>query len=162
MINHITQFFSLLFTEKQEYMWIGVCMVSAIIVAIGIIKFFFKLDKIKCDWLKNIILSVISVASCFVATAITFWTKQLSFEFYWVTAGIVSAVTTLVYHSYAKWGIKNFVHFVGSKTLGKFFGAFSSAKDLDELQAHIAALPSEVKAATKKQNNTHDNELTNL
>ena len=137
-------------------------MVSAIIVAIGIIKFFFKLDKIKCDWLKNIILSVISVASCFVATAITFWTKQLSFEYYWVTAGLVSAVTTLVYHSYAKWGIKNFVHFVGGKTLGKFFGAFSTAKDLDELQAHLVALPAEVKTASKKKNETSDKELKNL
>ena len=162
MINHVTQFFSLLFTEKQEYMWIGVGMVSAIIVAIGIMKFAFKLDNIKCDWLKNIILSAISVASCFVATAIMFWTKQLPFEFYWVTAGVVSAFTTLVYHSYAKWGIKNLVHFIGSKTLGKFFGAFSSAKDLDELQAQLAALPSTVKAETKKKIDEHDKELKNL
>ena len=151
MIESIKNFFTLLFTEGQEYFWIGVCMVSAIIVGIGIIKYLFKLDNIKCDWLKNIVLSLISVLSCFGGVAIMFWTKGISFEFYWIVSGVVSAVTTLVYHSYAKWGIKNFVHWVGSKTLGRLFGIIGSAKDIEELQAQLNSLPHDIKTAVKRE-----------
>lgn len=164
MIENVKNFFYLLFTEKQEYLWIGVCMVSAIIVAIGILKYLFKLDNIKCDWLRSITLSALSVIACFVSTAIMFWSKGISFEYYLISSSIISAVTTLVYHTYAKWGLKNFVHFIGGKTLGKLFGA-SSAKDIDELKVAISNIPSEVKASyesKKKKTAPTDNELKNL
>lgn len=162
MIASVKNFFHLLFTQGQEYLWIGVLMVSAIIVLIGIIKPK-TFDKIKNQTIRSIALSLASIAMCFAGTAITFWTKGISFQYFVISAMVVSVFMVLTYWAYAQLGFKKLIHWIGAKALGKFFGILSSAKDIEEFKAQISYLPTEIKSATKKaKDTTTDKELKNL
>ena len=162
MIASIKQFFHLLLTANMEYFWIGVCMVSAIIVFLGIVKHF-TFDKIKNEVVRDITLSLASIAICFGGTAVMLWVKSISFDYYWVVSCVISATTIIAYWAYAHLGFKPLIHWIGSKTLAKVFGVVTTAKDVEELKAHLEALPTEMKkAAQKAKKNKVDKELENL
>ena len=132
-------------------------MVSAIIVLLGIVKFF-TLDKIRNETVRDILTSLASLGLCFAGVFGLFWVKGISYDYYWVVSAIMCVITILVYWAYAHLGFKPFIHWLGTKVLTKVSLIFSNANDIEEFKAQVAAIPSQI----KKAKNPTDTELKNL
>ena len=163
MVTSIRNFFTSLFTEGQQFIIMGVVMVSAIIVLIGLLKPF-TFDKIPFKPLRKVALAFSNIALSFAATAICFWVYSIPFMYYWYGATIVCFATIITYWIYENTCLRNLIHTIGSLTLGKLIPVFFNNKnDVDKLKKELQNVGNELtKTAKKSLTDTSDKELKNL
>lgn len=163
MVTSIRNFFTSLFTDGQQFIIMGVVMVSAIIVLIGLLKPF-TFDKIPYKELRRAALALTNVGFSFAATAICFWIYSIPFMYYWYGAVLVTVATILTYWLYECTPLRSTIHFIGSHTLGKLIPVFFNNKnDVDKLKKELQNVGNELtKTAKKSLTDTSDKELKNL
>ena len=163
MATSIKNFFTSLFTDGQQFIIMGVVMVSAIIVLIGLLKPF-TFDKIPFKPLRKVALALTNVGLSFAATAICFWIYSIPFMYYLYGAGCVTLATIITYWLYENTCLRNLIHFIGSHTLGKIIPVFFNNKnDVKKLKEELKNVGNELAKSTKKTlTDKSDNELKNL
>lgn len=171
MFSHIETALNFVKGNWENLWLVGVIMVSAITVLIGILKPLL-FDKIKCKQLRRTSLAFSNVALCFGGTAIWFLAKSFSYEFYLHTATVVSLVSIVWYWIYENTPLRWAIHKIGSMTLKKIYAMVSNKLDkvdeIDvekEIESLIINAQGKVKAeklSTKTSAKKVDKELKDL
>ena len=166
MLEQITNIFALFTSNFADNFLTGVIMVSAIIVFIGILKPLL-FDKIQFKPLRKAALALSCVASCFIATAVTFWAYGIAFSYYLYASFAVFVFTVIVYWFYENTCLRNLIKKIGTIVLSKVYKAVSNIinkNDVEQLKAEVKAVRLEVKNELKlgKAKVKTDKELNNL
>lgn len=168
MFDYISAFMEALKGNIYENIIYGMIMVSAIIVLIGLLKPL-VFDKIKWKPLRKAMIAVADITCCFVATAIAFWSRGASFEYYLISTAVVFVATVVVYWFYENTCFRDLIHKIGSITIKKAISVFTAIvenkdakeikKEIDKVQKELKTIArNELSVATKKV----DKELKNL
>lgn len=141
----------------------GIIMASMIIVLIGALKPLL-FNKIKNKHLRGALLSFTNVAFSFIAVAVAFWTKGISFEYYWFTAICFCVFCVFLYWAYenltqARAGIHKLGTFMWKKLAptirNKLDSAIASLNDTKQLTNMVDTfVKTEAKQTSKKTNLT--------
>ena len=116
MLENIKSFFQMVVADWQNFLLGGIVIVSAIIVAIGIIKPLIT-KKFTNAHAKKGILAGLDVVFSFAGTALQFWVTEMPFNHY-VVASIMHLVATIVvYWLYENTSLRDVIHTIGSAAL---------------------------------------------
>ena len=150
----------------EDLLLLGVIMVSAITVLIGILKPF-VFNKIKWKPLRRALLAFSNVALCFVSTVVLFEIEHYSYDMYWYSAGAVSVFSILWYWFYENTCLRDLIALIGKTTLKAVYNVLPKGVDkkdakaiAKELSMVKKTLKAEVKSAIK--NAKVDKELKDL
>lgn len=131
----------------------GIIMVSAIIVAIGLLKPLI-FNKIKNKHIRKVALAITNVAACFLTVLGYFLVCGWSFENYLVCAIGLSVSCIVTYWLYENTCLRNLIELIGNMALRKMLSILTLAASTDDIKAVEAELKKagrELKAHTKKQ-----------
>ena len=135
----------------------GVILACSVIFLMGLAKKA-GLGKIKNKYLKNAILYFGSIAMVFPTTAFYFAIEGINFRWYWWACLLTAALTTGIYPFYEHSGVRAFVHWVGGKTIGKWFGAiwlaFRGKQDSATLKQQLVMTTEQLKEEVRKEIHT--------
>ena len=118
MLENIKTFIQMVIADWQNFLLGGIVIVSAIIVAIGMLKPLIA-SKITNKRAKKAILAALDVVFSFAGTAIQFWVTEMPFEHYVVASIMHLFATIVVYWLYENTSFRDAIHFIGSTTLNK-------------------------------------------
>lgn len=170
MIAHIETFLGFYSGDWKNLALLGVAMVSAISVLIGILKPLL-FDKIKWKPLRRSCLAFTNIFLCFVAVAITFLFKHFDFSIYFHCAVAVSLLSIVTYWFYENTCLRDGIQKLGRFVLKKVYKVVSNLFDKDnaeQIEVEVALAVEEIKQKAKKElklsakNNKTDKELKNL
>ena len=145
-------------------------MTSCIIVLIGLLKPIL-FNKITCKPLRKAILAFSNVALSFVSTAICFFVKNMTFEFYWQASIGTAIFSILCYWLYENTCLRNLIEKIGKMVLKKLSTLgleLFTAEEKVELEKEIKLAVEEIENKTKKEvklataKKKSDKELENL
>lgn len=159
-----------LFLNWQEALTGGVIVSCAVIFLMGVLKK--MLDKTALANHKNVrktILAFGSLAMTFPVTAIYFFGKGISFNYYWYGCILCCMSTVFTYWAYENTNFRELIHKIGAKTVGKYWSIFYEAyvehknnKDTSTQLAMTTAELSEVVKTEIKKQIKEDNDLKGL
>lgn len=147
-----------------------VIMVSAIIVAIGILKPI-VFNKITNKNLRKVVLSFSNVVACFIAAFIYFLAEGWNLKYYFLASVALSVCCIVTYWLYENTCFRNLIGVIGGLALRKALGVIRIAiteDDVntvrDEIKNATAQLKSTTKTELKKVSSTIkvDKDLKNL
>lgn len=150
--------------ENWETFWlVGVIMVSAITVLIGILKPIL-FDKIKIKALRKTCLAFSNVALCFLGNAILFLANHLNFDIYFHSSFTTAIVSILWYWLYENTCLRDLIHKIGSVVLNKLKGGKITKQDQAEIVKEVKTIVAEAKKEHKKTPKVvkNDKELKDL
>lgn len=143
-----------LLANWQEAVIGGVILACSVIFLMGLAKKA-GIGKIKNKHLKNAILYFGSIVLVFPLTAFYLFVNGINFRWYWWACLLTAGLTTGIYPFYENSGVRAFVHWVGGKTLGKWFGelwiAFKEKRDNTALKTQLAMTTAELKEEVRKE-----------
>ena len=111
-----------------------VIMVSAIIVAIGILKPFL-FNRIKNKHVRKAVLAFSNVAGCFIAALIYFFVRDWNLAHYPLAALALSVVCVMTYWLYENTCLRNLIEVVGGIALRKALSVLGTAVTNDDVKA---------------------------
>lgn len=170
MIENVNAILQYLITNKWEYILLGVIMVSAIIVFIGILKPI-AFDRIPYKSLRKACLAITNIAFSFAATAIFYWVNDITFAWYWYGATVIAVGTVITYWLYETTCLRDLIHKIGSMVLKKLWSVLKNIFDKDDVESvkkELLTVQTTLTTATKNElksaakNVKHDKELNNL
>ena len=129
-----------------------VSMMSAIIVAIGLLKPVL-FDKIKNKHIRKVALSFSNVGACFICALVLFFVKDWDFKYYLVSAIALTISCIVTYWLYENTCLRNLIGTIGSIALKKIAGiAFIAVNtdDINEIKTEAKKASDELKAQTYK------------
>ena len=150
--------------ENWATFWlIGVIMVSAITVLIGVLKPF-VFDKIRIKPIRKACLAFSNIALCFLGNAILYWWNNGNFDLYFHTSFTTAIVSILWYWLYENTCLRDLIHKIGTVVLNKLKGGQLTKKDQEEIVKEVKTIVEEVKKDHKKAQKVvkTDKELKNL
>ena len=157
--------------ENLETFWlVGVIMVSAITVLIGILKPLL-FNRIPWKPLRRATLAFANVGLCFATTAVWFAIKNFSFGIYWHSAIAVSVFSIVWYWFYENTCLRDLISTIGKITLRKIaviLAKVFSGEEINEIKTETKIVVEELKSTAKKElkaatkNIKNDKELKNL
>lgn len=109
----------LLLANWQRALLGCIIVVSVIITLMGVLKKV-AFDKIGNKLLRKFLLAFTSVLLSFPFTAVYFLADKINFDHYWIGACLNALATIVTYWLYENTLLRNFIHFVGKKTIIKF------------------------------------------
>ena len=170
MIWHIKNFLDFFETDWYNLFIIGVIMVSAITVLIGILKPLL-FNRIPWKPLRRATLAFANVGLCFATTAVWFAIKHFSFGIYWHSAIAVSVFSIVWYWFYENTCLRDLISTIGKITLRKIaviLAKVFSGEEINEIKTETKIVVEELKSTAKKElksatkNIKNDKELKNL
>ena len=170
MVAYVEQFLSFYEPDWKNLLLLGVIMVSAITVLVGILKPL-MFDRIKWKPLRRACLAFTNVGLCFASVAVTFFLKHFDFSLYLHSAVATSLLSIVWYWFYENTCLRDLIHKIGKFALNKTYSVvknFFDCKEFEKLEKEIAIATEEIKANTKKElksaskNAKTDKELKNL
>lgn len=111
-----------------------VIMVSAVIVAIGILKPFI-FNRITNKHVRKAVLAFSNVAGCFIAALIYFLVRDWNFAHYPLAALALSVVCVMTYWLYENTCLRNLIEVVGGIALRKALSILGTAVTNDDVNA---------------------------
>ena len=152
--------------EWEDLLVLGVIMVSAITVLIGILKPVL-FNKIKWKPLRRALLAFSNVFLCLLSTVVLYEIEHYDYNTYWHSAVGLSLFSIVWYWVYENTCLRDLIATIGRVTLKKAYGVASKVVDKEDVKAIEKelyevkqTLKTEVKAAVK--NAKVDKELKNL
>ena len=130
-----------------------VIMVSAIIVAIGLLKPIL-FNKIANKDLRRTALAGSNVAASFLSAFIYFMTEGWDFKYYCVSAVCLAVCCIVTYWLYENTCLRNLIGVIGTLALRKMFNILSLAAtndDVNAVKAEIKSATEQLKATTKQE-----------
>lgn len=160
--------FQILLMNWQQALTGGIIVACAVIFLFGILKKAW-LGKIKNKRLRKVALAFGSLVMVFPLTAIYFALDNISFTWYWYGCALMCGLTIVTYWLYENTALRDFISWVGSRTVNKYapllFSAWlvsaSDEETNNKLRKATEELKDEVKKELKKQTK-EDNELKGL
>ena len=157
-INHMLAYFA---RNPDDIIVPVVIMVSAIIVAIGLLKPLL-FNRIKNKHIRKAALAFSSIAASFVASFIFFWVRGWAFDDY-LAASLALAICCIVtYWLYEYTCLRNLIELIGGMALRKALNILNIAATKDDVEAVKAELKKtgeELKAHTKLELKNTANKL---
>lgn len=129
----------------------GLIMVSAIIVAIGLLKPIL-FNKIENKQIRKVALAFSNVALCFVSVLVIFLINGSDFEYYIASAIALSVSCIVTYWLYENTCLRNLIGTIGNIALRKIANiAFIAVTkdDINELKTEAKKVADELKTQTK-------------
>lgn len=160
----MTLFEKIIYNVKAHYLdliVVGVIMVSAIIMFIGILKPVL-FNKIKNKGVRKGLLALSDIVFAFIATAVYFLIESINWEYYWVASAITSLATIVAYWVYENTSLRTLIEKIGTIALKKFVRvglALFTADEKSEVEQTLNTVIDEVKSATKAELKSTSNAL---
>ena len=170
MVWHIDKFLTFFKADWYNLLIVGVIMVSAITVLIGILKPLL-FNRIPWKPLRRASLAFTNIGLCFGATAAWFAFKHFSFDIYWHSAIAVSLFSIVWYWVYENTCLRDLISTIGKITLSKvamIMTRIFNGDDIKEIEKEAKLVAEELKSTAKKEiksatkNVKTDKELKNL
>lgn len=152
MLANIQSILPLFAEYYNDIIVCGIIMVSAIIVAIGLLKPLL-FNRIPNKHVRKALLAFTNVAACFLTVLVYFFVRGISLDYY-VTASVALSVACIItYWLYENTCLRNLIGLIGGMALRKLLSAITLAVTTDDVNAVKAELQKtgkELKAHTKK------------
>lgn len=130
-----------------------VIMVSAIIVAIGILKPII-FNKITNKYVRKAVLAFSNVVGCFIAALIYFLLEDWNLKYYFLASGALSVCCIVTYWLYENTCLRNLIGVVGNIALRKGLSVLNLAvtnDDVNTVKAEIKNATAQLKTTTKQE-----------
>ena len=166
MLDSILRVMPLVTEHFNNIIVYGFMIVSAIIVAIGLLKPIL-FNKIPNKNIRKVALAFSNVALCFISVLVIFLVKGWNFEYYIATATALSVGCIVTYWFYENTCLRNLIGTVGNIALKKLasiaFIVFTK-DDINELKTEVKKITKELKKDTKNalKKANEDNDLKGL
>lgn len=168
MLDTIHKVMPILTEHFNNIIVYGFMIVSAIIVAIGLLKPIL-FNKIPNKQVRKVALAFSNVATCFISVLVIFLIKGWNFEYYILTASALSIGCIVTYWLYENTCLRNLIGTIGNIALKKLANialVVFTKDDINELKTEVNKIGKELKADTrkaiKKATNNEDNDLKGL
>lgn len=152
MLNYIKAITAFLEVNFNDVFVYAVAMVSAIIVAIGLLKPLL-FNKIKNKQIRKVALAFSNVALCFICALGLFLVKDWNFKYYLVSSIALTVSCIVTYWLYENTCLRNLIATVGNIVLKKIAGVALvsvNADDINEIKNEVKKASVEIKTQTKK------------
>ena len=153
MLDNIYNVLSIFGAHYQNIIVCGLIMVSAIIVAIGLLKPVL-FDKIESKCIRKAALSFSSVALCFLVMFVVFLTKHFNFQYYLVASFGLSVCCIVTYWFYENTCLRNLIATIGGIVLKKMLKVSLFAlttEDVEAVKTELKKTGEELKVHTKQE-----------
>jgi hypothetical protein len=153
MLKNIETWFRLNQANYQDIIVCGLIMVSAIIVAIGLLKPLI-FNKIKNKNLRGSVIALTNVVACFLTVFVYFLINGIGFDFYVLAATSLSCLSIIVYHLYEYTRLRDLIGLIGNIALRKVakFSIFAlTEEDVEAVKAEAKKVGQELKIETKNK-----------
>lgn len=137
----------------QDIIVCGLIMVSAIIVAIGLLKPLL-FNKIKNKHIRKAALAFANVAACFITVLVYFFTMHISLDYYWTAATSLAVSCIIIYWLYENTCLRNLIEVLGGIVLKKVLKVSLFAlttEDVEAVKAELQKTGAELKSHTKTE-----------
>lgn len=137
----------------QDIIVCGLIMVSAIIVAIGLLKPLL-FNKISNKHVRKVALALSSILSCYLVVLVYFIMNGYPFEHYWVAATALAIVCVVVYWFYENTCLRDLIELVGGIALRKILQVSLFAlteEDVNAVKTELKKTGDELKTQTKQE-----------
>ena len=134
MFANIHNMLAFLAANYNDILVCTVIMVSAIIVAIGLLKPIL-FNRIKNKHLRKALLAFSNVAACFAAAAVYFFTRGWDFVYYVPAAVALSIGCIVTYWLYENTCLRNLIGLIGGMALRKVLNVACFAATTDDVNA---------------------------
>lgn len=138
----------------QEIVTGGIILTCSIIFIMGVLKKFL-FNRITNKLLRKAVLYFSSIGLAFPATALYFVIDNTSFEYYLITSIFLAVATVLTYSIYENTCLRDFIDFVGEKTVGKWFSvlvnSFLQKKSSKQTKVELLTVTNELKASVREE-----------
>ena len=149
MLANIQNVLSLYGAHYKDIIVYGLIMVSAIIVAIGLLKPIL-FNRIPNKHVRKVALALTNVATCYLTVLVYFLVCGISLEFYVIAATALSVTCIVTYWLYENTCLRNLIGLIGSMALRKVFFAITS-EDVEAVKTELKKTGEELKAHTKQE-----------
>ena len=149
-INHMLVYFGLFY---QDIIVSVIIMVSAIIVAIGLLKPLL-FNKIPNKHVRKAVLALTNVVACFGTVCVYFLINGFTFEHYLTASVALSVFCIITYWLYENTCLRNLIGLLGGIVLRKVLKASVFAVTTDDINAvktELKKTGSELKSLTKTE-----------
>lgn len=153
MLAYIEKVLSIYGANYQDIIVCGMIMVSAIIVAIGLLKPLI-FNKIKNKHIRGSALAFTNVAACYLTVLVHFLISGTDFEFYVLAATSLSIMCIVTYWLYENTRLRNLIGLLGRIALRKVakLSVFAlTNEDVEAVKAELKKTGNELKAQTKSE-----------
>lgn len=137
----------------QDILVSVIIMVSAIIVAIGVLKPVIK-KKITNKYIRKVVLFFGNIAACFLAALVYFLTEDWNLDYYFLAAIALTVCSIVTYALYEHTCLRELIGLVGSLALSKAGGVFKLAlttDDTEKVRSEIKNATAQLKTTTKQE-----------
>lgn len=134
MLANIESVLPLFGAHYQDIVVVGLIMMSAIIVAIGLLKPFL-FNKIPNKLVRKAVLALTNVAACFGTVLVYFLIKGIAFDYYVIAAATLSVCCIITYWLYENTCLRNLIGLIGGMVLRKVLKASLLAVTTDDINA---------------------------
>ena len=157
-MDYVIMMLRVLLANWQDAITGGVILACSVIFIMGIAKML-GLGKIKNEHIKKAILYFSSIVMVFPTTAFYFIIEGISFNWYWCGCGFVALLTIVTYSLYENTGFRAIIHFIGEKSVGRWFGvlwlAFKNKQDNKFTVTQLAMTTADLKEEVKRDLHGH-------
>ena len=153
MLDRMTTALDLLRANYNDIIVCGVIMVSAIIVAIGLLKPLL-FNRIQNKQIRKAALALSNVAACFATMLVYFLACGYTFENYVITSVALSISCIVTYWLYENTCLRNLIGLVGGIVLRKVLKASIFAittEDVEAVKKELKKTGAELKSLTKTE-----------
>jgi hypothetical protein len=153
MLDNILNAISLFGENLNDNIVCGVIMVSAIIVAIGLLKPLL-FNRIPNKHVRGSVIAFTNVAACFGTVFVYFLINGISFDYYVVASVTLSVCCIITYWLYEFTRLRNLIGLIGGIALRKVLKASLLAVTTDDINAvkqELKHTGTELKSYTKTE-----------
>lgn len=153
MLANIETVLEIFRAHYQDIIVCGLIMVSAIIVAIGLLKPLL-FNKIPNKHVRKVALALSSIVSCYLVVFAYFIINGYPFDHYWVASTALAIVCVVVYWFYENTCLRDLIGVVGGIALRKVLQASLFAlteDDVNAVKTELKKTGDELKTHTKQE-----------
>lgn len=153
MLNNIKNMLFYFGAHHNDIILAVVIMVSAVIVAIGLLKPI-VFNKIQNKYIRKAALSFSNVIACFVLALVYFLIEGWHFKYFFIAGSALSIACIVTYWFYENTCLRNLIGVVGTIALRKIASVLKVAitqEDVNAVKAEIQSATAQLKATTKKE-----------
>ena len=153
MLANIETVLALFGAHYQDIIVCGLIMVSAIIVAIGLLKPLL-FNKIKNKHIRKAALALSNVAACYLTVLVYFIVSGFDLEFYVAAATALAVTSIVVYWFYENTCLRDLIGLIGGIVLRKVLKVSLFAlttEDVEAVRAELKKTGEELRTATRQE-----------
>lgn len=149
MLANIEKVMPLLTAHYDDIIVYGFIMVSAIIVAIGLLKPIL-FDKIQNKHIRKAALAFSTIAACYLTVLVYFLVAGYGLKYYSESAAALTVACIITYWLYENTCLRNLINLIGGIALRKVLVVLT-ADDIKAVKTELVKTGAELKATAKQE-----------